>query len=118
MLTLFKASIGPGCLSVAYAASQAGLAVAVPGTMLIAGLAVYCMQLLVRVKQELAPQGVQTYGDIGACLAGQIGQRLVESFVVLQQLGTSSLGIGHLVAASILNNSLRECHRRNMLRLL
>lgn len=55
------------------------------------GAAIYTCHLLVRLKHRLAAEpataGTQSYGDIGHAVFGLAGRRLVESFVVLQQLG-------------------------------
>jgi amino acid permease len=90
-LTLFKASIGPGCLSYAFAVSCAGLAVALPELAVLTATAVYCMHLIVSTKQALAAKlataGVRTYGDIGAAVGGLGARRLIETCLVFQQLG-------------------------------
>lgn len=91
MVHMFKGSIGPGCLSLPFAASAVGLKF-LPGAMVVLMFCcVYNMFLMVAVKQALQAQPatfwVSTYGDIGHATFGRHGRTGVEFFVTLQQLG-------------------------------
>ena len=87
---LFKASLGPGCLSLPFALSRAGLAF-VPIIICLQAICVYNQHNLVRVKQTLATEietaDVRSYGDISHAVFGAWGRGLVDTFVSLQQLG-------------------------------
>eukprot|EP01051_Picozoa_sp_SAG22_P022935 SAG22_NODE_5705_length_964_cov_1.642117_1_plen_257_part_01 len=92
VLNLFKGSLGPGCLSLPFAVSRAGVLLA-PAEMAVLMLCcVYNMHLMVSVKQTLvgrpATAHVSTYGDCGEAVFGpRYGRKLIEFFVTLQQLG-------------------------------
>ena len=88
---MLKVSLGgPGCFSIAFALSTAGL-IFVPAMMAMMAACVYNMLLLVCVRQRLAAcpahAAVRTYGDITAVVYGAHGRLLVDIFVAVQQLG-------------------------------
>ena len=91
-LNLVRASIGPGCLSLPYAFSNAGTALA-PVLLTALSLVIYVnMRTLVQLRRELqrrAAGGVHvwTLGDIGQAIGGPHGRTLVEIPLVLMELG-------------------------------
>ena len=93
VLNMFKASLGPGCLSLPFAVSRVGLLLAPFEMIVLMACCVYNMHLMVTVKQNLAARPglsgpVNTYGDCGEAVFGpKYGRRLIEFFVTLQQLG-------------------------------
>lgn len=84
---MMKAACGPGCLSLSFACSRAGLGLAPLMLMLLQGCCVYNMHLLIMLKQHAAHTGARSYGDLGNFAFGKRGRILVNAFVCLQQLG-------------------------------
>ena len=83
---LVKGNIGPGCLSMAAAASKAGSA-----TSIVLGLLIVCIGLagwhmIWQCKVHTQARGVRTFGDVGAAAYGRAGRDVTELFVVFVQL--------------------------------
>lgn len=92
--TLFKANVGPGCLSLPFAFAQAGTLLGPVSFVSLAAYSLYSQHLILDCKEAAndrrtrrGDQGARTYGEVaGACL-GPLGQTVTELSVVLVQLG-------------------------------
>lgn len=90
-MNLLKVGIGPGCLSLPYAFTKAGFALA-PMVLMLMTLMVYRnMRLIISIKESLKKQHPEkqtaTYGDITRHLLGPGAGQLVDYILVSMQLG-------------------------------
>ena len=92
-INVLKANVGPGCLSLPYAFSQAGTVLGPVGFSVLAAMALYNMHLLLDCQDRLKRQGVaaKTYGDVAQHTLGDSGRALVDLFVVITQVGICSI---------------------------
>ena len=86
-VNMFKSACGPGCLSLSFACSRAGLGMAPLVLLVLQSCCVYNMHLLVTLKQRAPHKGARSYGDLGNFVFGPRGRVLVNTFVSIQQLG-------------------------------
>lgn len=88
-LTMFKAVVGPSILYLPAAIMNAGLASAVPITLVTGAVSTKAVCLLLDAASELRRQGhaVTGIGDVGEVAFGRTGRIAVNVSVVLVQLG-------------------------------
>jgi len=87
--TMFKTLVGPGLLFMPAGMKNAGLATAVPMTLGVGFLAVYCVVLLLRTAIQLREEGhrISGFGDIGYALFGNKGKLVVNASICICQMG-------------------------------
>ncbi len=92
-MNVMKGNIGPGCLSLPFAFSQAGSLLGPLGFAVLSSMAVYNMHLLIQCRERLKQQGrwARTYGEVAGQVLGKRGKPLVDTFIVLTQLGICSV---------------------------
>lgn len=102
-LNLLKANIGPGCLSMPFAFSQAGVALGPVAFVGVAAFSIYNMHLLLQCKHHLESKSfsVQSYGEIVERTLGTRGKEVAETSLMLVQLGICCV-IFNFVAESYL----------------
>lgn len=97
---MLKSACGPGCLSLAFAASRAGWLLSPVLIIVLQVCCVYNMWLLVKLKQRFEPAGARSYADVAFHVYGPRCRQLVDAFVSLQQLGICCVYFG-FVASNI-----------------
>lgn len=88
-MNVLKGNVGPGCLSLPFAFSQAGALLGPLGFFVLSSMAVYNMHLLIQCRERLKKGGrwARTYGEVAREVLGDKGKLLVDTFIVLTQLG-------------------------------
>ena len=88
-MNVLKGNVGPGCLSLPFAFSKAGALLGPLGFFLLSSMAVYNMHLLISCRERLRREGrwARTYGEVAGIVFGKVGKPLVDTFIVLTQLG-------------------------------
>ncbi len=97
---MLKSACGPGCLSLAFAASRAGWVLSPVLIIVLQMCCVYNMWLLVQLKQRFEGVGARSYADVAFHVFGPRCRQLVDAFVSLQQLGICCVYFG-FVASNI-----------------
>lgn len=97
---MLKSACGPGCLSLAFAASRAGWGLSPVLIIVLQVCCVYNMWLLIKLKQRFEGVGATSYADVAAHVFGPRCRKLVDAFVSLQQLGICCVYFG-FVASNI-----------------
>ena len=97
---MLKSACGPGCLSLAFAASRAGWVLSPVLIVLLQICCVYNMWLLVKLKNRFEDVGARSYADVASHVYGPRCRKLVDAFVSLQQLGICCVYFG-FVASNI-----------------
>ena len=110
--TMFKTLVGPGLLFMPAGMKNAGLATAVPMTLGVGFLAVYCVVLLLRTAIQLREEGhrISGFGDIGYALFGNKGKVVVNTSICICQMVSCRahcLKLIALLAAGFLHSVLR-----------
>ena len=92
-MNVLKGNVGPGCLSLPFAFSQAGSLLGPLGFFVLSSMAVYNMHLLLGCQSLLQRHGIQaqTYGDVAVRSFGRLGRDVVDSVLVFTQLGICSV---------------------------
>ncbi|QDZ19616.1 amino acid permease [Chloropicon primus] len=92
-MNVLKGNVGPGCLSLPFAFSQAGSLLGPLGFFILSSMAVYNMHLLIQCRERLKVDGrfARTYGEVAGHVLGKSGKPLVDTFIVLTQLGICSV---------------------------
>eukprot|EP00038_Savillea_parva_P004272 m.135887 g.135887 ORF g.135887 m.135887 type:complete len:662 (+) comp11425_c0_seq1:135-2120(+) len=94
MLSLVRASVGPGAMALPYAFSRSGIGV---GLLLLTVFTVIIytnMRTLVRLKRRLP--GVRTYGDVGQATLGSSGRAFVEVSLTGMELGICTVYFSYI----------------------
>jgi proton-coupled amino acid transporter len=94
VLSLVRASIGPGALALPYAFSKSGIAVGLALLVTLATTILYNMFTLVALKRQLP--GAQTYGDVGHAVLGRRGRALVEVSLMGMELGICTVYFSYI----------------------
>mmetsp|Transcript_5906 Transcript_5906/g.20361 ORF Transcript_5906/g.20361 Transcript_5906/m.20361 type:complete len:446 (-) Transcript_5906:1133-2470(-) len=92
-MNVLKGNVGPGCLSLPFAFSQAGSLLGPLGFFVLSSMAVYNMHLLIQCRERLRARGqfARTYGEVAGHVLGNVGKPLVDTFIVITQLGICSV---------------------------
>jgi amino acid permease len=91
-ITIVRASLGPGCLSLPYAFASAGTVLGPSLLTIISAVTLFNVHSLVAcrafLQQKHAGARVKTYGDLGYfALGGKYGRATVEVLLVFMELG-------------------------------
>mmetsp|Transcript_31787 Transcript_31787/g.83278 ORF Transcript_31787/g.83278 Transcript_31787/m.83278 type:complete len:616 (+) Transcript_31787:264-2111(+) len=120
VLSLVRASVGPGAMALPYAFSQSGISVGL-GLLVIFTVVIFVnMRTLVRLKQTT--KGAQTYGDVGEACLGPAGRVVVEVSLTGMELGICTVYFSYISTnlGTVLGGEWNDDagHRRLMLLLL
>jgi len=97
-----RGNLGPGALALPAAFAKVGPVVGLVGLAVVCLPGIYGFITLVRLKRELnaAGAGVKTFEDLAFRSFGLLGRRVLESTVVLLQLGVVTVYMGVLSSAA------------------
>lgn len=104
-VNIFISFVGCGMLGMPYAFSQAGWVLSIIALFTMSTLNVYAMLLLVKTRGKLESKGhtdIEGYGDVGRVIAGSFGEKLVNTCLVITQIGFATAYI-IFIAANINN---------------
>ena len=92
-MNVLKGNVGPGCLSLPFAFSKAGSLLGPLGFFVLSSMAIYNMHLLIQCRERLRQEGkwARTYGEVAKVVLGVKGKALVDTFIILTQLGICSV---------------------------
>lgn len=110
-VNIFISFVGSGMLGMPYAFKQSGWVLGCICLCCISSLNVYAMLLLIQTRKKLESNGfkdIHGYGCVGRVVSGERGERMVNTCLVISQIGFSTAYI-IFIAANV--NNIWGIHR-------
>ena len=101
VINIFISFVGAGMLGMPYAFSRSGWALGVMCLCAVSTANVYCMLLLVKTRRRLELNGhrnIEGYGDVGRIVLGEQGETLVNTCLIISQVGFATAYIIFIAA--------------------
>lgn len=101
VINIFISFVGAGMLGMPYAFSRSGWALGVICLSAVSTANVYCMLLLVKTRRRLELNGhknIEGYGDVGRVVLGDNGETLVNTCLIISQVGFATAYIIFIAA--------------------